>query len=169
MAQNAGTERPDDERGRQQSKEDRESIWSIPAKYKRWYFGLFTAQVIIAAVWMIRTAIADDTLPGIPEKILFVWQGMAPMAISSAAFSLVLIDTWATSMVIASWLEETLEKRRQRQIRAAEDRARNEGGKAVQQKWEEWNQRREAAAAAGEDFDESPPGVMPETEDSQQQ
>jgi hypothetical protein len=165
VAQNAGTERPDDERGRQQSKEDRESIWSIPAKYKRWYFGLFTAQVIIAAVWMIRTAIADDTLPGIPEKILFVWQGMAPMAISSAAFSLVLIDTWATSMVIASWLEETLEKRRQRQIRAAEDRGRAE----VQKEWTDWNQRREAAATAGEEFNEPPPGVVPGSQDPQRE
>ena len=66
-------------------------------------------------------------------------------------------------MVIASWLEETLEKRRQRQIKAAENagvvRGRAEAAAEVQQKWEEWNQRREDAAAAGEEFNEPPPGV----------
>ena len=75
-------------------------------------------------------------------------------------------------MVIASWLEETLEKRRQRQIKAAENagvvRGRAEAAAEVQQKWEEWNERREDAAAAGEEFDEPPPGVASETEEALQ-
>ena len=71
-------------------------------------------------------------------------------------------------MVIASWLEETLEKRRQRQIRAAADKARTEGEQAVQQRWVDWNRRREAAEAVGEDFNEPPPGVDQKTEDTQQ-
>ena len=71
-------------------------------------------------------------------------------------------------MVIASWLEETLEKRRQRQIRAAADKARTEGEQAVQQRWVDWNRRREAAMSAGEDFNEPPPGVNQEFEDPQQ-
>ena len=172
MAQDASPRPPEDERQGERSREDRESIWSIPAKYKRWYFGLFTVQVIIAASWMIRTAIADDTLPTVAEKVLLVWQGMAPMAITSAAFSLVMIDSWGTTMVIASWLEETLEKRRQRQIKAAENagvvRGRAEAAAEVQQKWEEWNERREDAAAAGEEFNEPPPRVASETEEAHQ-
>ena len=58
-------------------------------------------------------------------------------------------------MVFGTWLEETLEKRRQRQIKAAVDRARAE----ERQRWEAWNRRREAAAAAGEEFSEPPPGL----------
>lgn len=171
MAQNADSERPDEERGREWPEDSRESIWSIPTKYKRWCFGFFTAQVIIAAVWVIRSAVADETLTGIPEKILFVWQGMAPMAITSAAFSLMIVDTWGSTMVLASWLEETLEKRRQRQIKAAADKGRTEGRtegfEEASRKWQEWNQRREAAAVAGEEFIEPPPGTTPESQNSQ--
>ena len=61
-------------------------------------------------------------------------------------------------MVIASWLEETLEKRKQRQIMAAANKARTEGEQAVQQRWVDWNRRRQAAFATGEEFSEPPPG-----------
>ena len=78
-------------------------------------------------------------------------------------------------MVFGTWLEETLEKRRQRQIRAAVDKAvqktraeEREAAQQLQEKWEQWNQRREAAAAAGEEFNESPPGVDQKTGDPQQ-
>ena len=77
-------------------------------------------------------------------------------------------------MVFASWLEETLEKRKQRQIRDAVDKAvektraeEREAAQQLQQKWEGWNQRREAAAAAGEDFNEPPPGAMADSEEKQ--
>ncbi len=161
MAQNAG---PEDAERREHPEEDRESIWSIPAKYKGWYFGLFSLQVVIAAIWLIRTAIVDDSLNSVPGVLLFIWQGIAPMAISSAAFALVIIDTWKTTMVFGTWLEETLEKRKQRQIMAAANKARTQ----ERQQWVDWNRRREAAAAAGEEFNEPPPGTDQETEDNQQ-
>ena len=167
MAQNDGPERPEDENEQEKPREERESIWSIPTKYKRWYFGLFSIQVIIATAWMIREAIGNQSLPSIPEKIAFVWQGIAPMAVTSAAFSLIIIEAWAASMVIASWLEETLEKRKQRQIDAAEKRGLARGRAELQREWLEWNRRREAAAAAGEDFNEPPPGVDQESENPQ--
>ena len=155
MAQNTAPERPEGEDSRaEQRKEERESIWSIPAKYKGWYFGLFSLQVVIAAIWLIRTAIVDDSLNSVPGVLLFIWQGMAPMAISSAAFALVIIDTWKTTMVFGTWLEETLEKRKQRQIMAAANNARAQ----ERQQWVDWNRRRQAAAAAGEEFNEPPPG-----------
>lgn len=156
---------PEGEGKRNTEEEERESIWSIPTKYKRWYFGFFSLQVIIATVWMIREAIGDQTLGSIPDKAAFVWQGLAPMAITSAAFSLIIIETWAASMVIASWLEETLEKRRQRQIKAAvekaekaaEERGLARGRAESQKEWQDWNSRREAAAVAGEEFTEPAP------------
>ena len=148
----------EDAERKEQPEEERESIWSIPARYKGWYFSLFSVQFIIAAVWLIWVSVADDALPSIPKKVFFVWQGMAPMAISSAALSLVIVEGWRITMVIASWLEETLEKRRQRQIKAAVDEARAE----ERELWQEWNRRREAAAAAGEEFHEPPPGSKAE-------
>ena len=167
MAEKTGLQSPEGEERREPREEEREnqpkgkgedereSIWSIPAKYKGWYFSLFSIQFIIAAVWLIWVSVTDDTLPSIPKKVLFVWQGMAPMAITSAASSLVIVEAWRMTMVIASWLEETLEKRRQQQIRRAADNARAE----ERQRWLEWNRRREAAEADDEEFTEPPPGA----------
>ena len=181
MAQSTGPDRPGGE-GRREPREEerenqpagkgedeRESIWSIPVKYKGWYFSLFSVQITIAAVWLIWASVADEALPGILKKVLFVWQGMAPMAISSAAFSLVIVEGWRMTMVIASWLEEALEKRRQRQIKAAEERGLARGRTEEREMWENWNRRREAAAAAGEEFAEPPPSATTtETKDREQ-
>ena len=171
MAQSSEPCGPEDAERKEQPEEERESIWTIPARYKGWYFGIFSIQIIIAAVWLVRTAIVDESRSGIWDILLFIWQSMAPVAITSATFALVIIDTGKTTMVFGTWLEETLEKRKQRQIRAAVDKAvgkaRAEAREAVQQSWMEWNRRREAAAA-GEDFNEPPPGMDQESEDPQQ-
>ena len=159
MAQEEEPERTEEGPGNR-ADDVRESIWSIRVKHKRLYFRLFTLQIIIGAVWLIRRAVLDESLTGIPDKILSAWQEFAPVAIASAAIALAITDIWGTITVFADWLEETLERRRQRQIKAAVDKARAE----ERQKWQGWNQRREAAVAAGEDFDEPPPGVTSETD-----
>ena len=168
MAQSSEPGGPEDAERKEQSEEERESIWTIPARYKGWYFGLFSVQIIIATIWLVRAAIVDESRNSISEILLFIWQTMAPVAITSAAFALVIIDTWKTTMVFGTWLEETLEKRRQRQIRAAEERGLVRGRAESQKEWEKWNRRREAAVAAGEDFNEPPPGIDQETEDPHQ-
>ncbi len=75
-------------------------------------------------------------------------------------------------MVLGTWLEDELKKRRQRQINAAVTKARAEGraqGRAEAeerdkalaelQKWQTWNRNREAAQAAGQEFNEPPPSA----------
>ncbi len=179
---------PGEERGDGRGDDERESIWSIPASLKKLYFGLFTAQIIVAAVWLAQAALSDESLVGIQAKVLSVWQGMAPAAITSAAFALILTDAWKTSMVIGTWLEDELKKRRERRERrivavasekaaeVAREKALAEAQVAVEaaraeerRKWQEWNRRREAAAAAGEEFTELPPGDGdPESQNSEQ-
>lgn len=195
MAQNVSPERPDDESGREEQEEqkdqpenkvddDRESIWTIPAKLKRWYFALFSIQVVIAAIWLVRMGIVDEGRNGIPDILFYVWQYMAPAAVSSATFALVIVDTAKGVMVLSTWLEDELKKRRERQIKAAVEaavkvaveaavkearaEARAEALSEERQRWEQWNRRREAAEAAGEQFNEPPPGVNQESEDLQQ-
>ncbi len=158
--------------------DNRESIWTIPARLKRWYFALFSIQIAIATVWLVKTAISSESGKGASDILLYVWQNMAPAAVSSATFALVIVDTVNGIMVLSTWLEDELKKRRQRQIRAAVEK---EVGEAVEkavaeavevaskasgnkaraeerQSWVEWNRRREAAAAAGLEFTEPPPG-----------
>ena len=199
MTQPPGPPEPDDDQPpAQQPPEtrqnpDRESIWSIPASLKKLYFGLFTAQIIIATIWLAQTAIADQTLQGPQAKILYLWQNLAPTAISSATLSLILTDAWKTTMVLGTWLEDELKKRRQRQINAAVTKAVAEAvpnavAKAVAearaeeraetrqemmkelQKWQTWNRNREAAQAAGQEFNEPPPSSpTPDPENPRQQ
>ena len=159
----------------------RESIWSIRVKHKRLYFRLFTLQIIIGVAWLIRKAVLDESLTGIPDRILSVWQELAPVAIASAVIALVITDTWGTITVLfADWLEDELKKRRQRQIKAAVDKARAEAleearaeeretARQFRRNLRDWNRRREAAASAGEEFNEPPPGIDLENEDPQRE
>ena len=70
-------------------------------------------------------------------------------------------------MVLSTWLEDELKKRRERQIKAAVEaaveaavkEARAEALAEERERWVEWNHRREAAAAAGQEFNEPPPGI----------
>ena len=76
-------------------------------------------------------------------------------------------------MVLSTWLAETLDKRRRKEqelhrqeIEAAKEFARMEAAAEVrkrttevQQRWENWNQRREAAVVAGLEFNEPPPDI----------
>ncbi len=168
MARNTGLEETDDTIKRGHLEEERESIWTIPAKLKRWYFAFFSIQIAIATAWLVRMAIVDESRNGVPDILFYLWQYMAPAAVSSATFALVIVDTANGIMVLSTWLEDELKKRRQRQIKSAADKARADGITEERQRWLDWNQRREAAVAAGEDFNELPPGVDQESEDRQQ-
>lgn len=90
MARNSGLDGTEENRNEQpeaeqegQSKveDERESIWTIPAKLKRWYFALFSIQVVVAAVWLIRTAIVNESRNGVPDILTHLWLNMAPAAV----------------------------------------------------------------------------------------
>ena len=92
---------------------------------------------------------------------------MAPAAVASAAFALVIIDGLNGIMVLSIWLEEVLERRRERDMerRRKEIQAAAQAAAEVQKRWEEWNRRREAAAT-GEGFNEPPPGTSENSEET---
>ena len=171
MARTDDQEEPNDESAEEYSGQNRESIWTIPTKLKRWYFALFSIQIVIATAWLARSAIADESINGISGLLFYTWQNTAPAAVSSATFALVIVDGINGIMVLSTWLEEVLEKRKQQQIKAASDKAaseaRAEATAEVQKRWEAWNRRREAAAIAGDKFNELPPGAKPDGEDRQ--
>ena len=97
-------------KGRSSRADDfRESIWSIRVKHKRLYFRLFTLQIVIGTAWLIRKAVLDESLTGISDRSLSLWQELAPAAIASAAIALAITDIWGIITVFADWLEETLQ------------------------------------------------------------
>ena len=58
-------------------------------------------------------------------------------------------------MIVGTYLEEMLKKRRARQM----DEAKEQGRAELSAEVREWNARRLEAAAKGEPFDEPPPGA----------
>ena len=74
-------------------------------------------------------------------------------------------------MVVAEWLEGVLERRRQRDIAEATEKARSEGRQEGRQEaqsqrdaqWRAWNERRIDAEAKGEPFDEPYPDQTDQT------
>ena len=158
-------------RRRRAHRERRESVWSVPSGLKRWYFGLFIVQVVIAAGLLTRQAIADPGVNGVSGIALYLWGYGATAAGTAAAIAISLIESWRGVMVIAEGLKEFFDRKfaemdkkaaaRDREQRAAEQEQRAAEIKAARdeerQRWVEWNARREAAMSAGDEFTEPPP------------
>ena len=121
----------------------RESIWSVPKRFKSVYFPLFYLLGIIGISWSVRYEVSriasgqsyQDVANAVVQKI--------PAILMGAAFISLMITE--AVMVLAGMLEDYYKKR------DAKARAR------VHQIWADWNQRRLEAEARGEDFDEPPP------------
>ncbi len=147
-------------------RQPRESIWSIIAPLRPWYFGIFVLVFIPGTGINIAIQIADN------DAIMRIWHNAlmaeGAIAMASAAISFTLTESWRAAMVIAHDIQKWLDKRRQKQLEAAraegraegEAKGRNEGRKALaenQQAWTEWNARRLDAESRGENFTEPPP------------
>lgn len=122
----------------------RASIWSVPEDWQKWYLALFNIQILCLlglVCWHeVATAPADT---GAIDVLIAVGSSMAGLIILVAAESIFLTDV--TKMLFTMISDRYL--RRERAKGRAEER----------QRWEEWNERRLVAEAAGEDFSEPPP------------
>ncbi len=124
--------------------DQRVTIWSVPEDWQRWYLALFNIQILclLGLVCWHEVATAPDGGVAI-DVLIAVGSSMAGLIILVAAESIFLTDV--TKMLFTMISDRYL--RRERAKGRAEER----------QKWEEWNERRLAAEAAGEGFTEPPP------------
>ena len=96
-----------------------------------------------------------------------ITQGIGVTTVGAAGLALLTIEGPQTFMVVADYLRkkliEPLEERRRQESeqrqREAQERGRAEGEARNQAAWVGWNERRMTAEAAGEPFDEPPPGT----------
>ena len=161
----------------QPQQEDRDSIWSIPLGRRALYFGLFTLYASAGIGFLLWYEIFGHTADTWQQTVLSITQGIGVTTVGAAGLALLTIEGPENVMVVADYLRkrliEPLEERRrqeaeQRQREArerglAEGRAegRAEGEAQTQAAWEAWNERRVAAEARSEPFDEPPPGTSP--------
>ena len=125
--------------------ERRVSIWSVPERWRKLFFAIFslqTAALIGLAIWYEVFAITGDTWP---ETIFAIGRDAAPGIVVAAADSVVIVDV---VMILTLLYEDYRRKRTERAV--AQER----------QRWVAWNQRRLDAESAGEMFTEAPPSAM---------
>ena len=129
--------------------ERRVSIWSVPERWRKLFFAIFslqTAALIGLAIWYEVFVVTGDSWP---ETIFAIGRDAAPGIGVVAADSVVIVDI---VMILTLLYEDYRRKRTARAV--AQERER----------WVAWNQRRLDAEAAGQPFTEAPP---PETQNGQ--
>ena len=134
-------------------RDERDSIWSVARGAISLYFALFTSLFIVGIALLIWKG--DPPTGDWASLALYVWQGSAPNALSSAAFSIIIIEAGRGLMVMAGWLEAKLKQRQERRLAEARAEARAE----TNAKWRAWYERMLEAQAKDDPFDEPPPIV----------
>ena len=130
----------------------RVTIWSVPEDWQRWYLALFNIQILclLGVVCWHEVATAPGSAGAI-DVLVSVGSSMAGLIILVAAESIFLTDV--TKMLFTMISDRYL--RRQHAKGVAEGLT--EGRTEERQRWLEWNERRMAAEAAGEEFTDPPP------------
>ena len=165
--------RESDREHREPPQQDRDSIWSIPLSWRALYFGLFTVYALAGIGFLIWYHVFEYRGDSWQQTILSITQGIGIHTVGAAGLALLTVEGPNTIMVVAHYLRkrliEPLEERRRQEAeqrqREAREKGRAEGraaGRAeaeaqVQAAWEAWNERRMAAEARRELFDEPPP------------
>ena len=127
---------------------ERQSIWSVPGHLWRWYVIIFAIQYFAFLGLTIWDEVTNSVGIGTVQITLNVQKGMTAGILNMAASTYLVLE----GIMLAQWLRERDERKRQEAI----DRARKEADEEVKQ-WRNWYQRMQAAQREGLPFDELPP------------
>ena len=137
--------------------ERRVSIWSVPERWRRLYFAIFSAQTIVLlglSSWFEIAVVAGDSWV---ETIFAISKDCGPGIAVIAAGSVILTEVYFV-VIFGGIVERYQQRLRQRE---AEGVAKGvaKGAAEANEKWVAWNQRRLDAEAAGQPFTEPPPSA----------
>ena len=123
----------------------------MPRDWQAWYLALFNVQTIcLLGLVTWHEVVSAGSNDGLLDIAIAIGTSMAGLIILVAAESIFLTDV--TKMLFTMISDRYLQRQRAR--------GREEGFAEAQEKWEEWNERRLAAEAAGEDFTEPSPSRL---------
>ncbi len=120
----------------------RESIWTVRVSWYAMYFTLFAVQIAGAIAYIAWLEVANVENENAYDAFDAIIRGSSSFVIVAAATSLIAVE-------VIGMIGDRLF--RQRYIQ--------EGRTQERKLWEDWNRRREEAAAKGESFDEPPPST----------
>lgn len=134
---------------------ERQSIWSVASGWLPIYFALFDALGTIGVIYVIGYNAFGRSHPTVHDMIWTIVTNIVIVGAASATISILAVEMGKNVMITGTYLEEMLNRRRARQLAEAEEK----GRAALSAEVREWNERRLAAQAKGEPFDEPPPGL----------
>ncbi len=138
--------------------EERQSIWSIDPATRRLH--LWTTAVVLATA-LAFVAWGEATRPSaepeaFPQTVSTVLRAAMPLVFPVAALTFLITEVLGGGiMVLIDWARARGEARR----KAVREAMREEGREEGRAEWRDWYERREAALANGDPFDEPPPGA----------
>ena len=149
----------------------RQSIWSVASGWLPAYFILFDALGTIGVTYVIVYNVFGRSHPTVHDMLWTIATGIVIVGAASATVSILMVELGKNIMIVGTYLEDMLNRRRARQLAEAEERGLEQGveqglekgvtkGRAdLSAEIREWNARRLEAEAKGEPFDEPPPGL----------
>ena len=154
---------------------ERQSIWSVASGWLPAYFALFNALGLLGVAFVVVRNVLWVSHPTVHDMIWAIITDMVIVGAATATASILAVETGKNIMIVGTYLEEMLKRRRARQLAEVRaegveegraegvTRGRSEGvtkGRAdLAAEIREWNARRLAAESKGEPFDEPPPGL----------
>lgn len=141
---------------------EREAIWSVPPGRLAQYFALFTFFASLGLGFLLWYEIFENTGDTVPQTIRAIIQGLGLNTVGSAGMSLQIIEGPKTVMVLADyitkkWLNPLKEQLREEGREQGRRQGSEQAAAKLNAQWRDWIERRDAAAANGEPFDEPPP------------
>ena len=141
---------------------EREAIWSVPPGRLAQYFALFTFFASLGLGFLLWYEIFENTGDTVPQTIRAIIQGLGLNTVGSAGMSLQIIEGPKTVMVLADyitkkWLNPLKEQLREEGREQGRRQGSEQAAVKINAQWRDWIERRDAAAAKGEPFDEPPP------------
>ena len=134
--------------------QDRESIWTVPASWRIFFWVLFPIQVAVYTVLIAWYEIAVHTNDDAFETLISIGRNSSPFVLISVVSTTVVVEV---IFMLSVWFAEWLRKKRELREIGEEIRGEERGRQLERQEWETWLERFNQARAGGLPFDEPPP------------
>ena len=145
----------------------RVSIWSVTADLLPVYLILFDILGTIGVVYVVWYNIWELTTDSVHATIWGIITGVVTVGIASAIITILILEIRKNAMIMGTYFERKIKRRRELELAEAREEARQEG-RAEERKGNiaelnaliaDWVKRRDEAREKGEPFDEPPPGL----------
>ena len=143
----------------------RVSIWSVTADVLPAYLTLFDILATIGVIYVVWYNIWELTADSVHATIWGIITGVVTVGFASAIITILILEIRKNAMIMGTYFERKIKRRRELELAEAREEARQEG-RAEERKGNiaelnaliaDWVKRRDEAREKGEPFDEPPP------------